>query len=198
MCSNSYHLKKLLSSWLLLLLLLLFWFWFLFIIIIILIFLLPTKLCSGCSCDEQQYTISIQKIKNHHIQWCGFFFIKNFFLVLIFSQIPNQSRTHFRPWLKKFVFSHRIYCPNFVQIDNVQQCHFQFFKLFWVILTLKNISKNLKLCVRFSFGTPYNIFCGQKNPKISVQMRSEKYISPWKNNNFDFLFIHCTVIINNC
>ena len=74
-------------------------------------------------------------------------------LMLIFSYILNQSRTHFRPWIKKFVFSYRIYCQNFIQIDNVQQCHFQFFKLFWVILGPKNFFKNLKLRVRYFFGT---------------------------------------------
>ena len=45
------------------------------IIIIIIIFLLPRKLCSGRPCDEQQHTISIQKIRNYHIKWFAFFFI---------------------------------------------------------------------------------------------------------------------------
>ena len=69
---------------------------------------------------------------------------KIFFLFLIFFLlIPNQCfrPNHFRPWLKKFVFLHRIYCSDFICIDNVQQWHFQLFKLLYVILTPKKFSK---------------------------------------------------------
>ena len=48
-----------------------------------------------------------------------------------------------------FTAQNSIYCPNFIQIDNVQQCHFQFFELFWVMLTPKIFSKNLNLRVFF-------------------------------------------------
>ena len=41
------------------------------------------------------------------------------FFLFDFSYIPNQSRAHFRPWLRKFVFAYKIFCSNFVQIDNV-------------------------------------------------------------------------------
>ena len=69
------------------------------------------------------------------------------------TQLQNQSRDHFRPWLKKLVFfSHRIYCLNFIQIDNVQQWNFQFFKLFRMILTSQNFPKTLNFRVRYFFG----------------------------------------------
>ena len=58
-------------------------------------------------------------------------------------------------WLKKIFVSHRIYRPKFMQIDNVQQDHFQSFELFQVISILKKYSKNLKPCVRYIFmGRP--------------------------------------------
>ena len=50
----------------------------------------------------------------------------------------------------------------FVYMDTVQQCHFQFFELFWVILTPKNFSKNLKRRLRYFFATPFNILREKK------------------------------------
>ena len=97
-----------------------------------------------------------------------FLFSKIFFNV----DFPNQSAAHIHPWLTKFVFSHRIHCPNFILIDNVQQCHFQFFELFWVILTPKFFSIHLKPRVRYSFGTPFNILRGKKSKILRVTARS--------------------------
>ena len=45
-------------------------YYFLTLLLLLLSFLFsycPRKLCSGCSCEEQQRTTSIQKIRNHYI-----------------------------------------------------------------------------------------------------------------------------------
>ena len=120
-------------------------------------------MCSGCSCDEQQLLV-YKKLET--IICINFRFFLFFFLIFIeFNFFINSKPTfllsYFRPWLKSFFFLHRIYCQNFIQIDNVHKCHFQFFVLFWGILTPK-IKKNLKLCVRYFFGTSYN---SEKNKK---------------------------------
>ena len=60
--------------------------------------------------------ITVQRIRNHHIQY-----LKK--KKIFFSQL--LSHVYFRPWLN-FFLSHRTYYQNFIQIDNVQQCQFQF------------------------------------------------------------------------
>ena len=65
-----------------------------------------------------------------------------------------------------------MYCQNFVQIDNVQQCHFQFFQFFWVILTPTNFSKNLKLRVQYFFRKPYNVLRGKKSKIAGITTSS--------------------------
>ena len=49
-----------------------------------------------------------------------------FFFFLFF----HKFKTHFHPWLKKFVFSYIIYCPNYIRIGNVQQI-FSFFSSYF-------------------------------------------------------------------
>ena len=45
-------------------------------------------------------------------------------------------------------------------------------QLFWVIFTPKFFSKNLKLRVRYFFGTPYNILRTKKSKIVTVTVRS--------------------------
>ena len=93
-------------------------------------------------------------------------------LILIFSSILNLSRAHFRPWLQKFVFSHRIYSPNFIQINNVQQCHPQFFELFLVILTPNFCKKSKTSCTVFFLGRPSTYYVREKSKIVRVTARS--------------------------
>ena len=92
-----------------------------------------------------------------------FKFFYNFdFLITSKTNLPPPLPKHPLS-LKKFILSYRICCQNFIQIDNVQKCHFQFFKLFSVILTPKKFSKNLKLRIRYFLETSYNILRGKIN-----------------------------------
>ena len=114
----------------------------------------------GCSCYEQHHTISIKKLETIIFNNLCFFFMK-FFFKFWFSH-NFQTKVHLHPWLKKIFVSHRIHSPNFIQIDNVQQCHFQLFLVILSILIPKIFSKNLKLCVRHYFRTPFNILRWKK------------------------------------
>ena len=83
---------------------------------------------------------------------------------------------------KKIVLSHRIYCQNFIQIDNVQQCHFQIFELFWAVLSPKNFPKNLKLRIEHFLVkvTASLIWAGM--PHIYIYLHA--YQVTEKNKNF--------------
>ena len=77
------------------------------IIIISLIFLLPTAIGYGLFL---RWTATLVYIKLRTIIFNNLrFVISEIFLILIFFWLR----------LKKFVFSHRIYFPNFIQIHNV-------------------------------------------------------------------------------
>ena len=74
-------------------------------------------------------------------------------------------------------------------------CHFQFFQLFRVILTLKFFSKKQKLRVQYFFGTPFNIL---REKKMGGGQNLERRIANIKITNdelFDSFIIEFTFFI---
>ena len=57
-------------------------------------FIKNKTLFSGCSCNEQERTVSIQKIKNYHIHYFSFLF--RFFDFFYFIQIDKIQKCHFQ------------------------------------------------------------------------------------------------------
>ena len=100
-------------------------------------------------------TITVQETKNHHIQ--SFFFLVKIFFEFWFSyKFQTKAAVTFAH--VSTLFSHIEFTIQI--LSKSITCHFQFFELFWVILTAKIWSENLILRVRYSFGTLFNILRG--------------------------------------
>ena len=91
-----------------------------------------------------------------------------FFGFFLFWFSHNFWTKAFRSWLKKSVSSHRVYCQISSKSITFNTVIFFFLTLFWVILTPKFFSKNLKLRVRYFFGRPITYYVKNKSKIVRV------------------------------